>query len=104
VKKIKQNPDKVEGIIQSLSGPIPSVVLKNCPGCLTEKDLGVIVNYSAEDPVEYFAFVICGKCDIESDGGGIFYDYYNAVLSAQETWNTEELEKPDGQKNPNKSE
>jgi len=101
VINLKQNPDKSEGVVQSMSVPIPSVALNNCLVCLDNENLNVIVNYSAEDPVEYFAFVICSKCGIESNGGGIFYDYYNAVLSAQEFWNTEHTEESDEQKNPN---
>jgi|AntRauTorcE11898_2_1112593.scaffolds.fasta_scaffold48410_2 hypothetical protein len=96
VIKIKQNPDKIEGIVQSLSNPIPLITLDNCPVCFKNENLNVVVNYLVEDPVEYFAFVICSNCRVESDGSSIFYDYRKAVLSAQEFWNTEVTERSDG--------
>lgn len=92
------------GIVQSVSNPILSIPLNPCSHCSTASNLMLVVNYLAEESVEYFSFVVCLECRYESEGGGIFYGYYEAVLSAQEFWNTEQSEKPDGQKNPNKSE
>ncbi len=76
-----------ENIVHSISSVVPTAYLRFCSECESDKYLAVSVNYSLEDTVEYFAFVLCTNCNYESTGGGIFYDYRLAVLSAQEFWN-----------------
>lgn len=85
-----------ENIVHSISSTVPSTDLRFCSDCVSDKYLAVAVNYNVKDVVEYFAFVICTNCNYESEGGGIFYDYRLAVLSAQEFWNSPKQEKLDG--------
>ena len=101
---MKELNQKFEEFVQSISNTIPYLPLKPCSVCASSENLKAYVNYLYEDTVEYLAFITCTTCKYESEGGGIFYGYYEAVLSAQEFWNSEQTEKQDGQKNPNKSE
>jgi hypothetical protein len=101
---VKNLDQSSKNIVESTSGIIPSIPLHLCPQCLTDNSLMPLVNYMIDAPVEYFAFIVCLNCGYQSNGGGIFSDYHAAVCSAQEFWNAEHLEKPNGQKNPNKSE
>ena len=76
--------------LQSLSELIPSVKLnKSC--CSTFNPI-VIVNFSLQEPIEYYAFIRCTGCGYESPGGGIRHDYFSAVLDAQNSWNESELD------------
>lgn len=88
-----------ENIVHSISSTVPTISLRFCSDCLSDKYLAVAVNYNVKDVVEYFAFVICTNCNYESEGGGIFSDYRDTVQSAQEFWNSSKSEKPDEPKN-----
>ena len=101
---MKELNQKFEEFVQSISNTIPHLPLKPCSVCASSENLKAYVNYLYEDTVEYLAFITCTTCKYESEGGGIFYGYYEAVLSAQEFWNSEQTDKQDEQKNPNKSE
>lgn len=61
-----------ENIVHSISSTVPTISLRFCSDCLSDKYLAVAVNYNVKDVVEYFAFVICTNCNYESEGGGIF--------------------------------
>ena len=101
---MKELNQKFEEFVQSISNTIPHLPLKPCSVCASSENLKAYVNYLYEDTVEYFAFIVCLNCGYQSNGGGIFSDYHAAVCSAQEFWNSEQTDKQDEQKNPNKSE
>ena len=103
-KDVKELNQKFEEFVQSISNTIPHLPLKPCSVCASSENLKAYVNYLYEDTVEYFAFIVCINCGYQSNGGGIFSDYHAAVCSAQEFWNSEQTDKQDEQKNPNKSE